>query len=96
MTKLACGCPGSQVRKVDAPENNNSEASGRLQSELRQWPTQLHLVPPSAPWLENADLLVAADCARLPTPSSTAISSRGRSWSTPVPSSMTPATTWRS
>ena len=61
MKDLACGCPGSHVRTIERPQEAQP-AAGKLRSELRQWPTQLTLVPPTAPWLAEADLLVVADC----------------------------------
>ena len=62
MTNLACGCPGSQVRTIEKNETAATSESGNRPSELRQWPTQLQLVPPTAPYLQNAHLLIAADC----------------------------------
>ncbi len=38
-----------------------SELTGR-ESKLKQWPVQIMLVPPSAPYLNGSDLLIAADC----------------------------------
>ena len=34
----------------------------RILSQLQNFPVQLKLVPPNAPWFEDADLLIAADC----------------------------------
>jgi hypothetical protein len=57
------GCPGSQVLDFNAKEEGDTgEAVGKIESQLRQWPIQLHLVSPAAPYYEGADVLLAADC----------------------------------
>jgi Fe-S-cluster-containing hydrogenase component 2 len=49
------------------PDEFGGEAAGEAaeapaRSEISQWPIQLHLVSPAAPYFQGADLLVAADC----------------------------------
>jgi Fe-S-cluster-containing hydrogenase component 2 len=60
--KGACspsGCPGSAARDIPVDGESNAPDSP---SRLSQWPIQLHLVSPLAPYFQGADLLVAADC----------------------------------
>jgi len=59
-----CGCPGAAVRDLGKqPERGTVKAAvGKVVSRLENWPVQLTLVPPSAPFLKNADILLTADC----------------------------------
>jgi len=38
------------------------EEKGSRSSQLRQWPVQLHLVPPNAPYFQGKDVILVADC----------------------------------
>ena len=62
MGHSACGCPGSAARVIERTEESDNTTAVKAASELRQWPVQLHLVPPTAPWFNNSDILIAADC----------------------------------
>jgi len=57
------GCPGSRMMQFNAPEaGGEAKPVARSQSTLSHWPVQLKLVPVNAPYFNNADLLIAADC----------------------------------
>lgn len=59
--KMACGCPGSMAREIS---RNKNESHGHIEinSELTQWPVQLQLLNPEAPYFKNSDIVIAADC----------------------------------
>lgn len=59
--RLPCGCPGTQSKII---KHNPSTVAQHISvsSQLSQWPVQIKLVPVNAPYFENANLLVAADC----------------------------------
>jgi Pyruvate/2-oxoacid:ferredoxin oxidoreductase delta subunit len=64
---MACGCPSTQIQSFARPvvtceEANKPKAQTGGVSSLSHWPVQIKLVPPTAPFLKGADLLVAADC----------------------------------
>jgi Pyruvate/2-oxoacid:ferredoxin oxidoreductase delta subunit len=62
---LPCACPSSQLRAFapSFPRKTDNVAVGEENSSaLTHWPVQIALVPPTAPFLKGADLLVTADC----------------------------------
>ncbi len=54
------GCPSSRMMQFGEP--SHAEPTARVSSQLRQWPIQLHLVPPTAPYFQNANIFLVADC----------------------------------
>ncbi|MCJ7580254.1 MAG: 4Fe-4S ferredoxin, partial [Candidatus Aminicenantes bacterium] len=56
------GCPGSMAREIEKKPAQKENTSVSGESELTQWPVQLHLISPHAPYFNESDLLIAADC----------------------------------
>ncbi len=58
------GCPGEASKEIKpthvAVAVSDNQVNG--QSQLTQWPVQMHLINPMAPFFQNCDLLLAADC----------------------------------
>ncbi len=58
--KLPCACVGIKAKEIKRNREEKVIASGI--SRLSQWPCQIKLVPVNAPYFDNANLLIAADC----------------------------------
>jgi hypothetical protein len=58
------GCPGAKA--FDFRDKNKGgkkdDTTAKVQSQLRQWPIQLHLISPTAPYYQGTDVLLTADC----------------------------------
>ena len=69
---MPCGCPSTQIQSFSpcpsAQVKAQPTATGQA-SALSHWPVQIKLVPPHAPFLKGADLLVVADCVPVSFPS---------------------------
>ncbi len=59
------GCPGAKAfdfRAVQVDAKEEGTVGVPVKSQLRQWPVQMHLISPSAPYFQGADVVLAADC----------------------------------
>jgi len=65
----AGGCPGAALQTMTPCGQANIPTVQGNSSALSHWPVQLRLVPPNAPFLKNADLLLTADCVPVAMPS---------------------------
>ena len=71
---LACGCPSAGIQTFMPTgsgygDDSSPSESPTEESALSHWPIQIRLVPPTAPFLKRADLLVLADCVPVAFPS---------------------------
>jgi len=78
MPMVSGGCPSARLRTFETREStpasspcqqaNQPASLEETESALRHWPVQIMLVPPTAPFLKGADLLVLADCVPVAFP----------------------------
>jgi NAD-dependent dihydropyrimidine dehydrogenase PreA subunit len=69
--EIPCGCPSARIETFVPPDqgaDRPATAQRSNDSALTHWPVQIKLVPPSAPFLKGAHLLVASDCTPVAYP----------------------------
>lgn len=75
-TTMDCGCASTHIqslKQVTPCQTANKPtripaAASATDSQLSHWPIQIRLIPPHAPFLQGADVLVAADCCTAAAP----------------------------
>lgn len=81
-SRVSLGCPGIQARtlhqKPAAPAVSDPAIPRVHQPEIQQWPIQLHLVPPSAPFFKNREFALISTCSPLAAPDVNWRFARGR------------------
>ncbi len=60
--KPFCGCSGTRSKAIRREPSSGMTRPSVIQSQLQQWPCQIKLVPPNAPYFDGASILIAADC----------------------------------
>ncbi len=68
---MPCGCPSTQIQSFSpcpSAQVKEVQPSGGQASALAHWPVQINLIPPTAPFLKGADLLITADCVPVSFP----------------------------
>ena len=68
MPMVSGGCPSAQMQSFKTAAAGAASDSQDTESALSHWPVQIMLVPPTAPFLKGADLLVLADCVPVAFP----------------------------
>ncbi len=61
--ELTCGCSSATIVQFEKGTPAAPGETVEQRSLLRHWPVQLTLVPPAAPFLQEADVVLAAHCA---------------------------------
>ena len=65
---LPSGCPSTRIEVFAPPSQAQASRPGQNRVLPCHWPVQIRLVPPQAPFLKGASLLVSADCAPVACP----------------------------